>query len=231
MSYDGQSDVKDIINRLQSPLSEVSVLLALLAGPLDCLNLLPPQFRRYNTDPLPHGTVVPHRHVPLIQRVLLEHIAPTWRDALVDEGAVILLEQYFCPDTFLFASRAAGEVTLLAYSSILSIPLTTYSIHLLVRLTREYPIDSLHATVFSSSNAAFTKQCFSWEDCIRNVFAVPAKVANALGERREEVPQSLEHATYFNDISSRYETLVFSLSGGASKGMSIQAPEYQLAHV
>jgi telomere length regulation protein len=212
--------VKQVISRLQSPVPDISTLLPLLASPLDSLGLLPPKFRRYNLDSLPRNAVVSHRHVPLLQRVLLQHVAETWREDLTDEGAIVLLEQYFCPDSFLFASRAAGEVTLLAYSTILSLPLTAFSIHLLVRLTKEYPIDRLYAAVFpTDAPATPAKKCYSWEDCVRNVVAVPAKVANSLGGKGVEIPPLLEHATYFNNLSLRCESLVFSLSDRPSKGM------------
>jgi len=209
-------DVQHLVNRLKEPIPDIETLTHLLAAPLDALGLLPPKFKASNKSPLPEHTFVAHKHVPLVQRILLQCVADTWRDNLVEHGRIVLLEHYFCPDSFLFASPAAGEVTLLAYSTILSLPLTPFAIHILVRLTKEYPIDRLHSTVFASTSR---KKCFSWEDCLRNVVAVPAKVANALGGKGTEIPEPLEHATYFNNLSIRSESLVFALSGNPSKGL------------
>jgi telomere length regulation protein len=216
---DAQAPVREIISRLRLPVPDVSTLLALLAGPLDRLNLLPPKFRQYNTSPIPHGALVSAKHIPTLQQAILEHVVPTWRDVLADEGVTLLLDQYFCPDAFSFASPAAGEVTSLAYSSILALPLTAYSVHLLARLTREYPIDRLYAAVFTKTGAqGGPRRSIAWEDCISSVVAVPAKVANALGGKAD-VPDVLEHATYFNNLSLRCEALVYSLSQG-TKGVS-----------
>jgi telomere length regulation protein len=212
MTTDASSalQVEDIISRLQTPLPDISTTLALLCSPLDCINLLPPQFRRYNVQPLPSGAVVISRHLPALQRAILQHIGPTWESALAEKDATLLLEQYFCPDTFSFASAAAGDVTLLAYSTILSLPLTEYSIRLLVRLSQEYPIDRLHSAVFSPNHERSAKQTVGWEDCVRNIAAVPAKVANALGGKRP-VPPQLEHGVYFSNVCKRCECTIAAL--------------------
>ncbi|KAJ7489899.1 telomere length regulation protein-domain-containing protein, partial [Mycena galericulata] len=201
--------VEEVISRLQTVLPDVSTVLGLLCGPLDCIGLLPPQFRRYNTEPLTLGAVNISRHIPALQREILQHIGPTWESALTEKDAAPLLEQYFCPDAFSFASPAAGDVTLLAYSTILSLPLTEYSIRLLVRLSERYPIDRLHSAIFAhrEQNA---KQTLGWEDCVRNIAAVPTKVANAL--EGKNVPSQLEHGSYFRAVCKRCECIIPSLS-------------------
>jgi telomere length regulation protein len=212
------TEVRELINRLQSPVPDLSTLLALLSCILDDLGLLPPQFRRYNVNPLPDGVVSISRHIPPLQRALLEHIVPTWGAVLAEQNATLLVEQYFCPDPFLFASSAAGDVVLLAYSTILSQQLTEDTIHLLVRLSTEYPIDRLHSAVFSGRNDASSRQLVGWEDCVRNIVMVPAKVANAVGGKGE-IPPLLEHGTYFNNVCVRCESLISSLSVKSSRGM------------
>ncbi|KAJ7109184.1 telomere length regulation protein-domain-containing protein [Mycena epipterygia] len=199
---------EEVIKRLQTALSDLSTVLALLCGPLDCIGLLPPQFRRYNSEPLPSGAVNISRHVPALQREILLHIGPTWESALTEKDAAPLLEQYFCPDAFSFATPVAGDVTLLAYSTILSLPLTEYSIRLLVRLSERYPIDRLHSAVFSRESNA--KQALGWEDCVRNIAAVPARVANSL--QGNEIPPQLQHGLYFNAVCKRCECAIASLS-------------------
>ena len=78
--------------------------------------------------------------------------------------------------------------------------------------------DVLHAILFSSSNTVPSgRHIISWEDCVRNVVAVPAKVANYMGERRD-VPSVLEHGPYFADVSIRTEHLVFVSRTERSQG-------------
>ncbi|KAJ7098107.1 telomere length regulation protein-domain-containing protein, partial [Mycena belliarum] len=199
--------VEEVIGRLQTALSDLSTVLALLCGPLECIGLLPPQFRQYNLEPLPSGAVNISRHIPAFQREILQHIGPTWESSLAEKNAAPLLEQYFCPDVFSFASPAAGDVTLLAYSTILSLPLTEYSIRLLIRLSERYPIDRLHAAVFAGEHNS--KNMLAWEDCVRDIAAVPARVANTL--RGSGIPPELEHAFYFDAVCRRCECAVASL--------------------
>jgi telomere length regulation protein len=221
------SQVRDIMTRLQSPIPDLPTLLSLLCGPLSSLNLLPPTFRKYNNDPSTAGTLNFARHIPLLQRALLEHVIPTWESTLVEEKKTLLLTQYFCPQPS-FTSPAAGSIALLAYSSILSLPLTKYSISLLARLSTEYSIDKLHAVVFSSWNMdSLQKQSVTWEDCLRNVAAVPAKVANAAG-RDTPIPSELERGEYFNNVSLRCEYLIFTLSTAPTQGAPISSRDLLL---
>ncbi|EGN95974.1 hypothetical protein SERLA73DRAFT_170414 [Serpula lacrymans var. lacrymans S7.3] len=199
------TQIKDVINKLQVSVTELPTLLSLLCAPLDSLGLLPPQYRRYNLHPLTSCTLNASRHIPPIQRALLQHVIPTWEAVLVEEKLISLVEQYFCPDAFSNALPAAGEIALLAYSTILSLSLTEQSIQLLCRLSKGFPIDRLHRAVFSGSTSS-ERQSLAWGDCLRNVFSVPAKVANAL--KGKDLPPGLDHATYFNNLSLRCEVLV-----------------------
>jgi telomere length regulation protein len=211
---DASSPIREVIRRLQSPVPDISELLTLLSTPLDSLGLLPPQYRKYNTRPLPatQGINI-SRHVPIIQQTLLEHIYPNWESSLAELKALPLLEQYFCPDVFSFASPVSANLVLLAYSTILSFALTEISIRLLVRLTDEYPVDRLHPSIFASSDdLAHPKQTLNWEEYIKNICSVPAKVANALGPRGSVVPSTLEHGTYFSRFSRRCECLIALLA-------------------
>ncbi|KAJ7172672.1 telomere length regulation protein-domain-containing protein [Mycena filopes] len=201
--------IADVLSRLQTASPDISAVLSLLCAPLDCIGLLPPQFRRYNVEPLIPGSVNIARHFPALQREILQHIGPTWESALTEKDAAPLLEQYFCPDAFSYASPAAGDVTVLAYSTVLSLPLTDYSIRLLVKLSERYPIDRLHAAIFSGP-AQDAKQNVAWEDCVRNIAAVPSKVANSL--QGKGVPPQLEHGFYFSAVCKRCECAIAALS-------------------
>ncbi|KAI0371744.1 telomeric DNA binding protein [Pilatotrama ljubarskyi] len=204
------AQIRDVISRLQSPIPDLPTLLSLLAAPLAAIALLPPRFRQYDVSPIPSQAFNVPRHAPLIQRVLLEHVIPVWKPMLLEENAYDLVEQYFCPDAMSFASPAARQLALYAYSAILSSTLTDHSIRLLAKLAKAYPIDVLHSILFSNSHGApFGRHSLSWEDCVRNVIAVPAKVANYMGERRD-TPNVLQHGPYFADVSKRTEHLVYS---------------------
>ncbi|KAJ8078608.1 hypothetical protein PM082_012891 [Marasmius tenuissimus] len=181
-SGDSQGHIRDVIQQLQQPISEISTLISLLSAPLDALRLLPPQYARYNVNPIPHDSIKLEKHIASIQKVLLEVVIPTWDSALQEQGAFLLVEQYFCPDLLSFASPLAGEVAASSYSTILSSPFTTASVWLLIRLVKEYPIDKLHSVVFTSK-ADPAKKEFRWEECVQNVVSLPAKIANHFGER------------------------------------------------
>jgi telomere length regulation protein len=66
------------------------------------------------------------------------------------------------------------------------------------------------------------KQSVTWEDCLRNVVAVAAKVANAAG-RDTLIPPELEQGAYFNNVSLRCEYLIFTLSAAPTQGAPISS--------
>ena len=208
------AQIKDVISRLKSPVPDISALLRLLVAPLNCIGLLPPRFTKYDTEPLSKDHLNIARHIPSIQRALLEHVIPSWEPTLLEEGYYELAEQYFCPDSISFASKAAGQVAVLAYSTILSSELHEPAVRLLVKLCRAYPIDVLYTTVASSKGKLNE---VTWEDCVRNVAALPVKVANAMGPSGS-IPAELQLDTYFNNLSLRCERLMFTLSNGAVIG-------------
>lgn len=212
MDHGGDEPVREIIKQLQAPILDVSAVISLLCGPLDSLGLLPPRFRHHTFNPLPHGAVVVRRHVPSIQRAILEQIYPTWEPLLRENDSITLLEQYFCPDSFHFALDTSGAIALEGFSTILSTRLSPHSISLLLNMTKSYPIDRLHAAIFSSPNPKAQAGAI-WEDCVQNIVSVPAKVANFVGIG--EVPTLLQQGAYFNHLATRCESLIGSLSGNS----------------
>ncbi|KAI0362718.1 hypothetical protein OH77DRAFT_1442575 [Trametes cingulata] len=202
--------IRDVIARLQSPVQDLPTLLSLLAAPLGSIALLPPRFRKYDVSPIPSQAFNIPRHAPLLQRALLEHVIPVWERMLMQEDAYDLVEQYFCPDAMSFASPAARQLALYAYSTILSSTLTDHSVRLLAKLTKAYPIDVLHPILFSDGHGVpLGRHSVTWEDCVRNVVAVPAKVANYMAERRD-IPPVLQLGPYFAEVSKRTENLIHS---------------------
>ncbi|KDQ33574.1 hypothetical protein PLEOSDRAFT_48191 [Pleurotus ostreatus PC15] len=215
----GLDQVRDIIQRLQAPITDLPTLLALLCAPLAALGLLPPRFRDHNQNPLPDGAFKLGRHISSIQEAILLKIVPTWEQELRENDVLLLADQYFCPDSFWCATDEAGDIALLAYSTLLSTPLTVYSLRLLSRLTREYPIDRLFQAVFARKGSKsalspheYQKRSIQWEDCVQNIVSVPAKVANAALANKIAIPELLEHGAYFNNLCIRYEQLICSLS-------------------
>ncbi|KAG2077827.1 hypothetical protein BDR04DRAFT_999144 [Suillus decipiens] len=215
MEDNALTQIKSVVDGLQSPIADLQILLSLLSRPLDYIGLLPPQCRRFNLHPLQGSRVLDiAKAFPSLQRVLIEHVLPTWSTVLADEGYLPLTDQYFCPDSFSFALPAAGDVALCAYSTLLSSTLTEESIRLLVKLSTQYPVDRLHTAAFAGKDLSARKSV-RWDDCLRNVFAVPLKAANAVGTRG--LPPELELATYFDRFSSGSERLIFTLSRSPSQ--------------
>ncbi|KAF8270409.1 telomere length regulation protein-domain-containing protein [Lactarius quietus] len=202
----------NVVDRLKAPIPDLPTLLALVSSPLDTIGLLPPQYAQYNTAPLPAAINV-SRHIPSIQRALLENVIPTWEPALSQAKLMSLVEQCFIPDAFSYAKPVAGEVAAHAYATILSLPVTSYSMTLLARLTKSYPIDRLYSCVFPRGDAhsSSTRSIFEWEDIVKNLLSVPARVANAL-EGKGVCPRELEQGPYFSRLSLRSEALLWKLS-------------------
>lgn len=209
-----QNQIHEFISKLQSPITEFQNLLCLLSAPLHTLGLLPPRYHQ-----LPSGTssvqkssslnFVPRKHLPQIQRVLLTIILPTWYPILQENDALQLVEQYFCPDAIYNTRPISGEIALLAYASLVSsTSLTKQALDLLQKLVVQYPVDRLFHAVFDGENDNTVRRSVRWEDCVRDLCAIPAKVANVFGG---QVPKSLENAVYFNALSVRTEILIFSL--------------------
>lgn len=208
-----QNQIYEFISKLQSPITEFQYLLGLLSVPLDSLGLLPPQYRQ-----LPSGIAfvlkssslnfLPKKHLPQIQRTLLAIILPTWYPLLQEHNALQLVEQYFCPDAIYNKLPIAGEVALLAYATLVS-PASPTELALLEKLVVHYPVDRLFYAVFDGEHVDTVRRSVRWEDCVRDLCAIPIKVANVFGG---QVPKPIENAVYFNALSVRTEALIFSLS-------------------
>ena len=211
----GPDQIRDVVNKLKASIPDLPTLLALVSGPLDSIGLLPPHYAQYNTAPLSVPVKV-SRYFPQIQRALLEHVIPTWEAVLSQAQLTSLVEQCFIPDSFSYSKPAAGEVAVHAYASILSLPLTSYSINLLARLTKAYPLDRLHSCAFPHGDAgdahlSSAQSIVGWEDVVKNLLSVPARVANAL-EGKRGCPKELELDIYSSHLSVRTEVLFWKLS-------------------
>ena len=216
------SQIREVIARLQSPIQDLPTLLGLLAPPLAALGILPPRFLQYNIDPLSSESISGPKHIPPLQRALLEQVLPAWEHVLDKNNDYDLFLQYFSPDLFSYGRSVSKEIALYAYSTVLSLPITPHSVRLLVHLTKSYTIDVLWSAVMSDKHRNTLKHAVTWEDCVRNLCAVPAKVANALGPRGD-IPQTLLYGTYFNNLCRRLQVLVSLLPQKPSEGTSSRA--------
>ncbi|KAI0637229.1 telomeric DNA binding protein [Trametes polyzona] len=204
------AQMRDIVSRLQSPRLDYSTTIALLVAPLASVGLLPPRFNEENISPIPEGTFVIGRHASLMQRAILQNVIPKLGTTLRHAGDYELVEQYFYPNPRSFASPAARQLALQAYSTILSFPLRNDISQLLANLTKAYPIDILHDAILSDSGQANDsgRHAIIWEDCVRDVLTVSMKVANFMAEGGD-APPVLEHGVYIADVSVRTEHLVY----------------------
>lgn len=214
-----QDDVKQILDTLQSPISDLETLLISLARPLESIGLLQTQFQRYALQKLPKGAFNIPKHLPVIQRALLQSILPSWENTLHEGDALKIADQFFCPipSTLQNAVRVALE----AYTTILSTPFDTLSVRYLSQLTRSYPIQTLFDYVFDSNppNTAAIR----WEDCVRAAISVPTKVANFCG-RGHPVPENLQYGTYITNLCSCTGDIIWKLSssGPCSQGKFVE---------
>ena len=215
-----QDDIKQILDALQSPISDLETLLTLLARPLESVGLLQTRFQKYALEKLPKGSFSIPKHLPVIQRALLQNILPTWDSALHEEDALEISDQFFCPTPS--ASQNAGQTALEAYTTILSTPFNTFSVRYLSQLIRSYPIQTLFDCVFDSNPPNIA--AIRWEDCVRAVISLPTKVANFCGHEHP-IPDNLQYDNYTTDLSSHTGDIIWKVSspGPSSQGEFIES--------
>ncbi|KAJ3495032.1 hypothetical protein NLJ89_g10692 [Agrocybe chaxingu] len=94
---------------------------------------------------------------------------------------------------------------------------TGFALRVLEKLVVGYPVDRMYRAVFSGTKGKAKGKGngleeVGWENCVKDVCMVPAKVANAIAGQGE-VPELLENAAYFGRLSTRCEELVWTLAG------------------
>jgi telomere length regulation protein len=215
-----QDDVKQILDALQSPISDLETLLTLLARPLESIGLLRPRFHKYASEKLPKGVVNIPKHLPVIQRALLQIILPSWESVLREESALEIADQFFCPTPS--SSQNAGPAALEAYTTIVSTPFNTFSVQYLSQLTKSYPIQTIFDSVFDSNSPNIA--AIRWEDSVRAVISIPTKVANLCGHAHP-IPDNLQYDTYTTDLSSHTGDIIWRLSsrGSSSQGKFVES--------
>jgi telomere length regulation protein len=209
-------DIGSLVHALQSPAHGISSILAVLTAASHATGLLPAAYNSYNVRPLSTEVSI-SKHVPLIQRTLLEHVAPSWELPLRQSNNYLLLEQFFCPVN-VPSHAPATEVALLAYSTILSSHFTEFSVRLLQRLSVEFPMDMLYEAIFNGGSVV--EKELIWENYVRNLLGVPSRVANAFGAGlKGEIPRVLEQAFYINSLCIQCERLIADMSSRPINGV------------
>ena len=206
-----QDDAKQILDALQSPIPDLETLLTLLARPLESLGLLQTRFQKYALEKLPKGAFSVPKHLPVIQRALLQNILPSWESALHEGEALGIADQFLCPIPS--DSQNAVRTALEAYTTILSTPFNTFSVRYISQLTTSYSIQTLFDCVFDSNPSDIA--AIRWEDCVRAVISVPTKVANFCG-REHPIPDSLRYDAYTTDLCSHTGDILLGLSSSDS---------------
>lgn len=212
------SQLRELVSHLQAPIQDATTLLSYLSAPLGTLGLLPADLRRYNVSPLRVSSADILKHIPSLQRAILQHVLPAWAEELAERKLLRMVDLYICPDTSTSDSLIPGEIALQAYSTLLSLPIDKHSIRLLTHLSNRFNVDVLHDTVYSQQQIDSVKKEAMWEDCIRDLVAVPAKVANGAVAGQLEAPIELGQGPYFDRLSVSFDELIVKLSGQSGKG-------------
>lgn len=211
------TDIREIINQLRTEtMPDLDTLLGYLCAPLDALGLLPRDLKRHNVvAPLPAGTVTIAKHIPSLQQALAERILPVWEDELISIGLLHLVDLYFCP-AYSKTALNVGEIAIHAYSTLLSVPINKSTLRLIDRIASTYTLEKLHAVIFFGFHMDSVRRESAWEDCVRNLVALPTKVANAIATADVSILPSLEQGSFFERICRDFETLVANISVTAS---------------
>lgn len=190
---DSADTLRGLIKDLSTPVSEQDKLASLLSAPLATLLLLPSGLELYNSSPITRITLEPSRWIPQIQYAILRYVIPAWEIPLAQANLSPLVDQYFCPIPSDLPQ--SGELALNAYSILLTPPIGSFAIRLLARLANMYSIDRLYMHIFRAHGFAKrseSQKVTDWEGVVRDVVAVPGKIANVLAGDLQRTPRELE---------------------------------------
>jgi telomere length regulation protein len=183
-------NLRECLSQLQAPVHDLQTLTNLLASSLAAYTILPPhhqQFVETSTSSSRSQKVV--RLIPQFQSAVLEQVLPNWEQTLEENDLIPLVQQWFCPVNS--SSEYAADVARYALSSILGVPLQQSTIAILERLLYHYPLSSIYCHFFPASGVLSTV-AIDWDQYLKDIFSLPAKVANASGVGGIKVPEQLQ---------------------------------------
>lgn len=198
--------IQQCANVLEQDVQEISVLLRALCTPLQALRSLPSKYQSHVDEQLHTASKVTDRHIYRIQSALLQRVLPTWEQELKDRSFLDIVDCWLSPP--LAESRSTALIVIGAYASLIVTPLNEAIIHRLARLFELHPIEVLHRHIFTYIDQRGQSPQLRWDESIRAVFSIPAKVANAAAAQKFDVPAILEHGPFFTRIAASVECLI-----------------------
>nr|ODN92509.1 telomere length regulation protein [Cryptococcus depauperatus CBS 7841] len=174
------------------------------------------------------------RYLPAVQQLLIQDTLPPVISVL-DHATRELVLGLFVPSKVaqgIGIRRHVALVSCLTLPSYLNAPregqptlprnMRLFLVSVLDRLTRFYGLDDVYHAVFSTKmETKEGMQRLQWEEVLKALVGIPAKVGNAVGRWKAEeaddvsVPAALLPKDYFDGLVKRLEGLMYELSHGA----------------
>jgi len=184
-------NLRECLSQLQGPIHDLPTLTNLLASSLAAYSILLPRYQQFveTSVPLPRNQKSV-RLIPQFQLAILDQVLPNWEQTLEENDLVPLVQQWFCPVNS--SSEYVTDVARHALSSILGVPLRQSTTTILERLLYHYPLSSIYCHLFPVTGA-LSIVAIDWDEHLKDIFSLPAKVANASGLGRTHIPEQLEN--------------------------------------
>ena len=184
-------NLRECLSQLQGPIHDLQTLTNILASSLAAYGIVPPRYQPFVETLIPLlGKQNAVRLIPQFQLAILEQVLPNWEQTLEENDLVPLVQQWFCPGNS--SSEYATDVARLALSSILGVPLRQSTVAILERLLYHYPLSSIYCHFFPVTGAS-SIVALDWDEYLKDIFSLPARVANASGLGGIHIPEQLEN--------------------------------------
>lgn len=184
-------NLRECLSQLQGPIHELQTLTNLLASSLAAYGILHPRHQLFVETSIPLSrNQKAVRLIPQFQLAILEQVLPNWEQTLEENDLVPLVQQWFCPVSS--SSEYATDVARHALSSILSVPLRQSTVAILEHLLYHYPLSSIYSHFFPVTGA-LSIVAIDWDEYLKDILSLPAKVANASGSGGIHISEQLEN--------------------------------------
>jgi telomere length regulation protein len=184
-------NLRECLSQLQRPIHDLQTLRDLVASSLAAYGILLPRYQQFAETSVPLSrNQKAIRLIPQFQLAVLEQVLPNWEQTLEENDLVPLVQQWFCPVSS--SSEYATDVSRHALASILGIPLRQFTVAILERLLYHYPLSSIYCHYFPVSGA-LSIVAIDWDEYLKDIFSLPAKVANASGLGGMHISEQLEN--------------------------------------
>ena len=181
---------RECLSQLQGPINDLQTVTNLLASSLAAYSILLPRYKQFVETLIPLSrNQKAVRLIPQFQLAILEQVLPNWEQTLEENDLMPLVQQWFCPVNS--SSEYAADVARHGLSSILSVHLRQSTVAILERLLSHYPLSSMYCHYFPVSGG-LPIVAIDWDEYLKDIFSLPAKVANAGGLDGIQIPEQLE---------------------------------------